>query len=263
MKSVFAILLAIFILPLTLFATIHETHTIETILPFIDENTWVIVDLDNTTFEGKQALGHTDWFYDKAFALMREEGLTLEEATRACYPEWIEIQKICPVKPIEEAFISALIALQERGNIVMALTHRQPSLAEATLRQLSSLGLNFHLSAPAEHSFAVPSSTPTLYVQGVLFTGEYNKKGAIFADFLSLINHLPAKVVFIDDKRGHVEDVKTTLALLGIDCIGFHYTATHHIEKVYDPTLAEFQLKILNTILSNEAAGLLMEHGIE
>ena len=101
MKSIITFCLLI---PFTLFATIYETHTIETILPYVDETTWVIVDLDNTTFEGRQALGHTDWFYDKAHALMREEGLTLDEATRQCYPKWIEIQKFCPVKPVEDIF---------------------------------------------------------------------------------------------------------------------------------------------------------------
>lgn len=260
MKSIITCCLLI---PFALFATIHETHTVETILPYIDESTWVIVDLDNTTFEGRQALGHTDWFYDKAYALMREEGITLDEATKRCYPEWIEIQKVCPVKPIEKALISSLLDLQQRGNIVMALTHRQPSLAEATLRQLNSLGLNFHPSAPADFSFVIPSPTPTLYINGVVFTGEYNKKGAIFVDFLSLIDRLPAKVIFIDDKRGHVEDVKRALESLGIECIGIHYTATQLVEKVYDPEIAEFQRKILNSILSNEGAVLLMEHGVQ
>lgn len=250
-------------LPIFSEATIIETRTIEHILPVIDEDTWVVVDLDNTTFEGKQALGHTEWFYDKAYAMMREDGITLDEATRKCYPEWIEIQKICPVKHLEEAFISSLIELQKRGIVVMALTHRQPSLAEATLRQLNSLGLDFHDSAPAKHSFSVPSETPTLYTQGVLFTGEFNKKGEIFVYFLSIINHRPKKVVFIDDKRSHVEEVKTALSKHGIDYIGFHYTATQHVEKVYDPEVAEFQRKYINTIMSNEAASLLMKHGIE
>jgi hypothetical protein len=261
MKSIIAALV-IFFLPILTEATIIETATIDPILQVIDEDTWVVVDLDNTTFEGKQALGHTEWFYDKAFALIRE-GMTLDEATRECYPEWIEIQKVCPVKPLEEAFIPSLIALQKRGIVVMALTHRQPSLVEATLRQLNSLNLDFYLSAPAKHTFSVPSETPTLYKQGVLFTGEFNKKGEIFVCFLSIIKQKPKKVVFIDDKRSHVEEVTLALSKQGIECIGFHYTATQHVKKVYDPEVAEFQRKFLKTIMSNEAARLLMNHGID
>ncbi|MBA3603176.1 MAG: DUF2608 domain-containing protein [Parachlamydiaceae bacterium] len=243
-------------------AKIIETVTIENIIPLIDDDTWLLVDLDNTTFEGKQALGHTEWFYDKAHAKMRN-GMTLEEATRECYPEWIEVQKICPVKPVEEAFIPALVLMKQRGIVIMGLTHRQPSLVDSTLRQVASLGLNFLDSAPVKTTFAVPSETPTMYIQGILFTGEFNKKGEIFVRFLSIINQQPKKIVFIDDKRSHVEEVEMALMGLGIEYIGVHYTAIEHVEKVYSPEIAEFQHKFLNKILSNDGALLLMQHGLE
>lgn len=243
-------------------AKIIETRYIEEVIPFIDDETWFVIDLDNTTYEGKQALGHTEWFYDKAGEKIKN-GLTLDEATRECYPEWIEIQKICSVKPVEEAFISCLLNLQNQGRVVMALTHRQPSLAESTIRQIGSLGLSLTSSAPINYTFAVPSETPTLYTQGVLFTGEFNRKGEIFVRFLSLIDQKPKKVVFIDDKRRHVEEVEAALSKQGIDFIGFHYTANEHVEKVYFPEVAEVQYKFLKQIMSNDAARLLMEHSLE
>ena len=189
--------------------------------------------------------------------------MTLEEATRECYPEWIEVQKVCPVKPVEATFIPELCLLQQHGIVVMGLTHRQPSLVDSTLRQVNSLGLNFFDSAPVKDSFVVPSETPTKYAQGILFTGEYNKKGEIFVRFLSIINQKPKKIVFIDDKRSHVEEVEMALIGQEIEYIGVHYTAIEHVEKVYFPEIAEFQHKVLNKILSNEGALLLMEHGLE
>lgn len=250
------------LIPFQMEAKIIETRTIENILPLIDKDTWLLVDLDNTTFEGKQALGHTKWFYDKAHKKMKD-GLTLEEATKECYPEWIEVQKVCPVNPVEAAFIPELNLLQQQGIIVMGLTHRQPSLVESTLRQVNSLGLNFFDSAPVKDSFIVPSETPTKYVQGILFTEEYNKKGEIFVRFLSIIDQKPKKVVFIDDKKSHVEEMERALTGIGIGYIGVHYTAIEHAEKVYSPEIAEFQYKISNKILSNEGALLLMQHDQE
>lgn len=126
--------LVVVFLPIISEAKIIETFTIENVIPLVDEETWLVVDLDNTVFEGKQALGHTEWFYDKAYALMKD-GMTLEEATRKCYPEWIEIQKVCPVKPIEAAFIPAFRSAQQRKTIIMGLTHRQPTLADSTICQ--------------------------------------------------------------------------------------------------------------------------------
>jgi hypothetical protein len=253
--------LATAFLPFATEAEIIETATIETVIPLIDEDTWLVVDLDNTMFEGKQALGHTEWFYDKAHALMRN-GMTLEEATRECYPEWIEIQKICPVKAVEAAFIPALASAQLRGIVMMGLTHRQPSLVDSTIGQLASLDWSFLPTAPVKNTFSVPSATPTIYKEGILFTGEYNKKGEIFVRFLTMIDQKPKRVIFIDDKRSHVEDVERALTVLGIEYMGIHYTAIERAEKVYFPEIAEFQKKFLSTIMSNEAAQLLIEHGL-
>lgn len=251
------------VLPFVSEAEIVETKTVAEILPLIDADTWVVLDLDNTVFEGKQALGHTDWFYDKAYALMRSEGISLEEATRACYPEWIEVQKVCPVQSVEQAFLPSLAPFQKQGIVMMGLTHRQPSLVESTLRQLRSLEWTFQPTAPFKDSLVVPSSTPTMYQEGVLFTGEYNKKGEIFVRFLSLIRQKPKKILFVDDKRSHVEDVEKAVVAQGILYLGVHYRATEHVAKVYDPVIAEFQKKFLTQIMSNEAAMLLIEHGIE
>lgn len=251
-----------YLAPFVAEAKIIQTATVKDIVPLIDNDTWVLVDLDNTTFEGKQALGHTERFYDKAHDKMRN-GMTLDEATREYYPEWIEIQKVCSVKPVEAAFIPALMLLQDQGIIIMGLTHRQPSLVDSTLRQVNSLGFSFFDSAPVEDTLVVPSETPTKYVQGILFTGEFNKKGELFVRFLSMINQKPKKIVFIDDKRSHVEEVEIALMKQEIEYIGIHYTAFEHVEKVYFPEIAEFQYKFLNKILSNEGALLLMERGLE
>ncbi len=257
-KIFFAIII---FLPFTSEAKIIETTTIETVIPLIDEDTWIVVDLDNTVFEGKQALGHTEWFYDKAYALV-ENGMSLEAATRECYPDWVEIQKICPVKPVEAAFIPALKEALQRKIVIMGLTHRQPSLADSTIRQLGSLDWSFHSCAPVSSTLVVPSSTPTLYTKGILFTGEYNKKGEIFVRFLSLIDEKPKKMIFIDDKRSHVEDVEKAVTDQGIECIAVHYRAIECADKVYYPEIAEFQMKFFKTIMSNEEALLLMQAGL-
>ena len=80
-------------------AKIIETSHIADVIPLIDQNTWFLVDLDNTLFEAKQALGHANWFYDQLQQKI-DKGLSREEAFKEFYPEWIRVQKICPVKPL-------------------------------------------------------------------------------------------------------------------------------------------------------------------
>lgn len=242
-------------------AKVIETKHIEDVLPLIDEDTWFLVDLDNCMFQGAQALGHANWFYDQLQQRM-EKGMSREEAISDVYPHWIKTQRVCKVKPLEESFVPTLLLLQNKGVTIMGLTHRQPSVADSTVRQVNSLGFDFSATAPSKDSFSIPAKTPTLYFQGILFVGDYNKKIDIFEPFLSTIKKNPRKIVFIDDKRKNVEELDV-LTKYGIEYIGVHYTAIEDSKPVYMREVAEFQYKFLDTIMSNEAALLLMENGLD
>lgn len=243
-------------------AKIVQTAHIADVIPLIDQDTWFLVDLDNTMFEAKQALGHANWFYDQ-MAVYTQQGYSRDEAIRKAYPGWIKTQKVCPVKPLEPDFVPALIAMQERGIVVMGLTHRQPYVADATVRQVQSLGFDFLKTAPSKDAFVVPPKTPTLYADGILFVSDYNKKGDVFLPFLMMIGQQPKKVVFIDDKKKNVDELETVLAPLGIEYIGVYYTAIDSAPPVYSREVADFQYKFLDKIMSNEAAQLLMEKGLD
>jgi hypothetical protein len=244
-------------------AKILELSQVINVINFIDQDTWLLVDLDNTLFEAKQALGHANWFYDEIDKRM-QQGMSKEEAIKDAYPLWIKVQEICPVKPMESSFIILLKELQKRGHVIMGLTHRQPSVASATIRQVNSLEIDFKETAPSKENFSIPAATPALYTDGILFVGDYNKKGTVFLPFLSIIQKLPKKIVFIDDKRKNVEELEQALAENfpnEIQYVGIHYTAYEHVKPVYDRKIAEFQAKFLDKIISNEEALLLMRKG--
>lgn len=241
-------------------AQIIETPHVADVLPFIDEETWVLVDLDNTLFEAKQALGHTFWFFDEVDQLMMQ-GMERNEAISKLYPLWIQIQNICQVKPIEQELIPALIQLQNKNIIVMGLTHRQHTVSHATLRQIQSLNFDFTVTAPSKETFSILAKHPALYSEGVLFVSDYNKKGEVFIPFLSLINQKPKRIVFLDDKLKNVEDLENSLADTGIEYLGVFYTAIYQTEPIYSRELAQIQLKLLNQIMSNESIISLIQNG--
>lgn len=240
-------------------AKIIETTTVRDVCPHIDEKTWFLVDLDNTLFQGANAIGHANWFYDEVERLMKK-GLTREEAFNEFYPTWVTSQKMCSVIPIEKEFVDLIHELQKKGIVVMGFTHRQPVIADATLKQVSSLGIDFTITAPSCMTFELNSKNPTLYKQGVLFVGDFNKKGEIFLPFLAKIEKSPAKVVFIDDKLKNVEEVDRILNTQGIDYVGIYYRAIEQTETPYKKDLAEFQKQFLYRIMTNEEATLLMTH---
>lgn len=242
-------------------ARVIQTSHIKEVIPLVDEDTWFLVDLDNCMYQGAQALGHANWFYDELQKRL-EKGMSREEAIADCYPSWIKTQKACKVKVLEEDFVPTLIYMQKKGYTIMGLTHRQPSVFDSTVAQVNSLGFDFNRSSPSHDSFSLPSKTATLYYAGILFVGDYNKKIDIFLSFLSHIGKKPKKIVFIDDKKKNVDELEA-LSQQGIEYIGVHYTAIDYSKPVYNREIAEFQLKFLDQILSNEAAILLMQNGLE
>ncbi len=243
-------------------ARIIETANIADAIAVIDEDTWFLVDLDNTMFEGKQALGHVHWFYDEMDQVM-QTGMSRDDAVRTVYPHWERLQHACPVQPLEEDFVPSLIALQNQGVVVMGLTHRHPTVVNPTIAQVASLEFDFTRTAPSAETLRVPAANPTIYTHGILFCSDFNLKSDVFKTFTSMIGKSPKKIVFIDDRKKNVEEVVENLSKCGIECIGIYYTAIEHAEPVYSRELAQFQAQCLQKIMSNEAAALLMEHGLQ
>lgn len=132
----------------------------------IDEDTWLLVDLDNCLFQGATAWGHAFWFYDQVEGRV-EKGMSREEAIADFYPEWIKSQEEGQVKPIEVCLIPLLRKLQENGIVIMGLTHRQPLIADLTCRQVASLGFTFAKTAPTTENFE-PSIMLLQYTRRVI-----------------------------------------------------------------------------------------------
>lgn len=232
---------------------IIESSTIADVLPLIDEDTWVLVDLDNTVFQAKQALGHVNWLQHEVQKQI-DAGKSREEAFHSLYPLWKKTQIMTEVTPVESDFIEAIKHLQNRNIIVMGLTHRQLFIVPETLRQLASIEVSFQQTAPSQNTFSVPANYPTLYTQGILFVDDFNSKGDVFRALLQYLEQKPKRVVFIDDKKKNVEDFAKAARIEEIDYIGVHYTAVEQGPQIYSPELAEIQLRFFNTIMSNELA---------
>ncbi len=231
-------------------------------MAFVEDDSWVLVDFDNTLFQAKQALGHVGWFYDEVNQGL-EKGLPHDEAVREAYVHWVKVQKFCTVQPLEEDFIPFITHLQDRGIVVLGLTLRQPMVADSTMRQVSSLGIDFLKTAPVHEDIDIPAKSHAIYCQGTLFASDYNKKGEILETFLAMTGQNPKKIVFIDDKKKNVEELQQMAIKLGIDYVGVYYTAIEKAEPIYFREIAAFQYKMLEKILSNEAALHLIENGIE
>jgi FMN phosphatase YigB (HAD superfamily) len=257
MKQIFIILAFVISYSYSLNAKIVTTSHAQDALPYIDAETWVLVDFDNTLFEAKQAYGHNFWFLDQKLLRMKN-GMTEEQAVLDFYPHWVQAQQVCPVKPLEKSFIPLLKELQNKKIVIIGLTNRWEEIVDSTLRQIESLDIDFSQTAPCSKNLVLQCSQKALYKKGILFTCKGNNKKEVFLSFLKNIQKKPKKVLFFDDMKKNIEDLEG-LVKEKIDYTGILYTAIQESPAIYSRELADIQWHYHNTILSNEDAQKLLK----
>lgn len=237
---------------------IFEHSTIKNVLPLIDDETWLLLDLDNTVFQASQALGHVDWLYHEVGKLL-QSGMSSDDAYHSMYPLWKKTQSLTSVIPVEDAMIDAIHSLQAKGITIIGITHRESFLANDTFRQLHAIQVDFLKTAPSLDFLEVQQKPRAVYQEGILFVNSFNEKSDIFKAYITKLGFKPKKVIFLDDKLENVEEFTKITSHEEIQYTGVHYTGAHAGSKIFSPEVAELQLRFLDKIVSNEDAELLLK----
>ncbi len=206
----------------------------------ITSDNLVLIDLDNCLIESKSSYGHLFWF-DDILEKMLAEGIALDEAVQLTYPRWNDSQMHIEVFLRDEQAALQIRSLQEKGIEVVAYTHRHPSILEATLKQLQSVGVDFKESSPCVESFYLEMSQSPLFHSGILFIHDANEKGEVLSAFLKKINRKPKKLIFIDDTLRHIKSVEGAAKSLDIEFIGYHFTYQAKEGYEYNSALAAIE----------------------
>lgn len=160
---------------------------------------------------------------------------------------------------IEKQTPDMLASLQKKGVKIIALTGASPctlrsiDLCEKRISTLKKLGIDFSSSFPKDQ-IVFDQLKPSLgvyptYKQGILFANgdfrknkDVNSKGDVLVSFLTAVCWTPKRVIFVDDKREHLEYVEEALRTFDpqIEFIGLHYTGA---KKFPSPEIspAEFE----------------------
>jgi FMN phosphatase YigB (HAD superfamily) len=219
---------------ISLHAKIIQTNTMEEILPYIDEDTWVIFDIDNVLLEPSIQAGRHEWFLHEVEKFMAR-GVDFQTAEELVGPCWRSFMEICPMRTPEPDIASLIKTIQEKSGASLALTARHPPDSTLTLRQLEALEIDFSHHAPLFVSFE--AAHPTHWEKGIFFVSWMNSKGIVFRQFIENSDIQPKRIVFIDDTKRHVDSMEQELQKLGIEFFGFHYIKTS--ERPFDPKMAD------------------------
>ena len=126
----------------------------------------------------------------------------------------------------------------------MAMTARTLDIAEKTAQQLHSVGIDLSQNTVLKTDLliekkALESEDDAKYTKGILFVGESNNKGKVLAHFLRINKLSPKKIVFVDDKVKHVNNVGIALQELKIPYFGFRYGAVDDKVKQFNQVMAD------------------------
>ncbi len=241
------------------FASKHviETTDMAHVLDYVSEGTLVVFDLDNTLIETSQHLGSDEWFSHRLKHLLTK-GHNIDEALRMVMPHYVAIQKKTSVRYVDPAIPQILHKMHQPGVQLIALTKRDPELAERTLEQLASLHIDFSATSEISGSILFPDHHNSIYRNGIIFVAQQEEKGPVFKAFLSNIDTLPKQIILIDDKMAHIQSVATALESLHIPFIGVRYGGADQKVSGFDPQIADIQWEYFEKILSDEEARLLI-----
>ena len=247
------ILLIALLVPSFLVALVFESPRLTDILEEVDEQTLIISDIDNTLIYAGQQLGSpqcSDYFFEK----FKQLGLSEQEASDMEMARWMMIQSFIKVKPVDEQADQVFQQLQEKGIPIIALTAREPKESIVTHHQLTSIAIHIKNVLASDESFEIPTKFPSKYDQGIIFCGFDNSKGRVLTAFLKQINFNPRKIIFIDDKLKHIEDVEKVVESMGIEYVGMRFSGSDQRIAELDPKIVDLQWTFFPKIISDEKA---------
>lgn len=169
-----------------------EIHSVKEILPYLDENTDLFLDLDNTILTSVSDFGGDAWerFLINHFV---ESGMEENVAVERASLFWRAVQTVSEIELVEEEIGPLIKGLKTPCFVITA---RSLTFRNVTEEQINSLNLKFS-DCKVPFSLGEPD-----FVRGVFYCGDTPKWKVLkwYAD-----RHPGRRLVFVDDLRDHVE----------------------------------------------------------
>lgn len=231
-------------------AKIVEHQQIDTVFTYLAEpdynkQTLVIFDVDNTLVEPSGWVGGTPWFEHLVHQKIAQ-GLDRTAAFIETLDICCKVQYQLTLVPAEKNTAPTVQQAIQKNMTVIALTARPACMANHTIEQLCSHGIDFGLSG-----FQNINTKDEVYhyQQGIIFCASGAartsfSKGAALTSILKKLNYRPKKIVYIDDALKYLNSVEEALKAFdpNIEFIGIRYGHLDYKFKLFDATAAEKEL---------------------
>lgn len=261
MKTVFFFFL-LMIAPVV--GAIHETSQFEEILTHVDENTLVLLDIDDTILIAPQMLG-TDAWLNHQIRERTKDGVDPAEAFTKSLLEWQAIRYITEMELVEPDTGDIIRQLQAKGGHVIGITMQGVALADRTSHHLHIHHIDLSKNAISEEPHCFKLGRRNLfYLDGILYTQGTSKANGLFT-LCDKMGYVPKRIVLIDDRESHVQDVEQAAEKRGIEFIGLRYAFSDARKNAFCPHVAHVQYKhsTFHRLLTDEEARKIIEKELQ
>ena len=202
--------------------SIYEVTSMQEVYQYLPDDTdyMLICDIDNTLIHPTTDYGSDQWFSYQVLC-EKECGYSHKKAVQRVLAEFIRFHhEDAVVQAIEDATIALLTHVHNNKIPVYAITSRSLPLVEPTHNQLYATGI---VLTPDKTCYFVYEPEPMYFSGGVVFSSNHSKYDAMHLLIDNVCSELPNHIVFIDDKRKHVENVVNACHERGIPVTGIRY----------------------------------------
>jgi hypothetical protein len=231
------------------------------LLPIVDQETLLIVDIDDTLIFPSQNLGASSWALEQMRSLAKQ-GRSKQEAFEETCALWKRVLLISRMNIVEAAIPKILTQLQDQGVAILGISKLSPDFGILISDKLRSLNIDLMRTAVIGADIDVSGAKNIRYIEGSLFIGYLQDKIDALIEFLRLLPHLPRKIVYVDSCYKHISRLSQACAALGIAYQGMWYRAADGKDDYYRSDLAHVQQKYFEAIISDEDAQKLIDAGL-
>lgn len=236
------------------YGDIIESRDIRDLVKYSDNDTLVILDLNNVLMVTAQSLGSDQWAGYEINRLMEKKQCSKAEVLETFVPTWHKILIASQVKPVENTTVGVIRRLQKSGVPLLGLTRRYIEMAYPTHQQLRSIDIDLARSTVHPHDIEIPGGHAAKFIEGIVFVGLKNEKGPTLLHFLDLIGYTPQKVLYIDDSMKNITSVAAAIESRGIPFTGIRYGYLDDQAHQFDPAIANKQWEHFNKVLPDHEA---------
>jgi hypothetical protein len=235
------------------FAAIYETAHFSQVSSHMTDETWLLLDIDETLVVPAQMAGSDLWFEHRQEE--HKKKMSSSEASEKVVAEWVAIRHLSEMEIVEPGIDRIIASLQNNGSPVMALTAQEFTTANVTPAQLRKKGIDLSLTTPIDEGcYFEAGGRGVLYRRGICYCSNGKTKAEVFFLLCEKFGVFPERIVFVDDKLGHLKRMEIEAEKRGIEFVGLRYGYADARKKAFHYDAAKLQFAPFEKILSDDEA---------